>query len=209
MTDTSVEQTKGAEESNPAAAANETDELDALLAEFDQEADGTEQTTQTQTTTQSGSENELADQVRQLVDAEKARTQEKIETDARQGVDEAVGWVKDVLVEKELEVPEGAEDLIEGSLQTAARKDPRIAKAFMERHKRPSAWKKIVVAHAQGLTRYFPQANQDSQREKAAAAVAQSRSGKSSDQDFPSAEELGKMSDREFFKLAKGMTGNM
>lgn len=206
MSDTSVDQAKEASEDKSAATDNEADELDTLLAEFENES-GTETITEQPNTTEGG--DDLASQVKELVQAQKARERQDAEADTRKGIDQAVGWVTEVLKEKELEVPEGAEDLIEGSLDTAARKDPRIAKAFMERHKRPSAWKKIVVAHAQGLTRYFPQANQDSQREQAAAAVAQSRSGKSKGQDFPSAKDLGRMSDREFFKLAKGMTGGM
>ena len=205
MSDTSVEQAKEAPEGKSAETTNDGDDLDKLLAEFDSES-GTETTTEQPEAKTEGQE-DLASQVQELIRRDKAREREAAESDTRKGIDQAVGWVQEVLKEKELEVPEGAEDLIEGSLDTAARKDPRIAKAFMERHKRPSAWKKIVVAHAQGLTRYFPQAGRDSQREQAAAAVAQSRSGKSKDSNFPSAEELGSMSDRDFRRLYKQMSG--
>lgn len=206
MTDKSVEQGKGEAEANPAQTANETDDLDALLASFDDESGEQQTATQTAQTTTAASQNGLEAKVDELLQAHQASQREKEQTATREAIDTAVGWMKDVAKEAEADLPEGADDILEGVLQTAAMKDPRIYNAFTNRHKAPSAWKKIVIAKAQDVVKLFPKANQDSQREKVAAAVAQSRSGQNKDQG-PTAEELGQMSDREFEKHKRSLLG--
>ena len=206
MTDKSVEPAKGEAAANPAGTANETDDLDKLLAEFDSDA-GTEQQNATQTTTtQAGDQTGLEAKVDKLLQAHQESEREREQTATRTAIDEAVGWMKDVAKEKEADLPEGADDLLEGALQTAAMKDQRIYNAFINRHKAPSAWKKIVIAKAQDVVKLFPKANQDSQREKVAAAVAQSRSGKSEDPKR-SDEDWGRMSDAEFRREWRSMLG--
>lgn len=204
---TSVDQTNPEAKTEGAVAGNETDELDALLDQFDQENSGQEQTQQTET--QQADNSDIAAQVQKLVKAQEAQEAKAQAADTQQGIQEAVGWGMEVLKEKEISVPDGTEKLFEGFLDTAARDDRRIAQAFLNRHAKPAAWKKVVVAKAGDFSKFFQTSASTNQREKISAAVAQSRTETQKGSDFPSAEELGSMSDREFRKLWRGMTGGM
>lgn len=199
MTIESVEQADEKAQANSEETANETDDLDAILNEFEAES-GQEQTTETtQPDTESKAENPsaLEKQVKELLQ----REQDK---ETRSGIEESLGWAKEVFTEKECKIPEEIDDMFEGFLDIAARKDNRIAQAFLDRHKKPGAWKKVVVAHAQKFAKSLPKASEDSQREEIAAAVALSRGGKKK---TGGAEEWLKKSDREFDRDYRRMAG--
>lgn len=207
MTDTSVDQAKGADESKPAVAANETDELDTLLAEFDQENSGKEQQNTDQPQNQPDS-NDVASQVAKLVQAQEARDRKDAERDTQDGIQEAIGWGMEVLKEKEISVPDGTEKLFRGFLEAEAQADGRISQAFLNRSSRPSAWKKVVVAKAGEFSKFFQATGKDTQRETIGAAVAGSRSSETKG-DGPTAKDYGAMTDQEFrreWRKALGQT---
>lgn len=203
MTDQSVEQTNDkAQEADSAAAANEVDEIDALLAEFD-EGEGQEQAQQqNQETKDDGT---LADEFRrfmqeQKADKDAAQRKEALEN-TRKGIDDAVKTMSEVFKENEVEMPE---EWIEGLLHAEATKDKRFETAFLKRSQNPRAWQQILSKFAESSVKKAPSfAKSDDQREKIAGAVAQSRSKQKSED----TKDWNSMSDAEFMREKRKLGG--
>ena len=199
MTTESVEQADEKAKANSEETANETDELDAILSEFETETseEQTAKTTQPETETEAKGTSVLEDQVKQLLEREAQK-------ETRSALDTAMGWAKEVFTETECEVPDEIDDMFVGYMDYLAQKDRRIAKAFMDRDKNPAVWKKLVVAHAQKYAKSLPKASQDSQREAIAGAVALSRGQK---KETDGAKKWLDKSDREFDRDYRRMAG--
>ena len=180
------------------SARQDVDALDALLAEYDQ---GTQRTapaatTQTTTTTQ-------PDQgaLVQRVQAVETGLQEWRQDQTKRAVSETIQEVRGDIPADFMD-----DDMVEGWLDAQARKDPRLAQAFLQRETNPRQWNKVKAALGKQLNDRFkklPDRQATDDREAVAAAVR----GASTKVSAEPAPKFGSQSNAEFRKSVKEQYG--
>ena len=182
---------QAAAESEPEATQSgqeegEQDDLDALLAEHDQES--TQPQPQPSTSPQVGGSDPRIEQIWQKMMAD----------ETNKAVSKAVKQIKEFIGSDDLD-----DDFVETHLRGTADKYRSVALAFVKREENPSKWNDAIKLVAKGLKKYVPKGDDD--REAVTAAVKSGSSAKPEpERDFPSEKELRKMSDRDFSKIDWG-----
>lgn len=169
------------------ANADQEDDLDTLLAQYDEE--NVQEKPQTQ---KQPASNEKLDMILNYIQNQQVRDQQtEINTDL-QG---AVKTMKEIIGTESID-----DEFLEVALRGYADKNPKFVKAFMDRKQNPTAWKAVVKTVATKMRKYVPK--EDDDREAVAAAVKSGSSAKADpEKDFPSEKEIRKMSDAEFNKI--------
>ena len=188
-----VDDTKAQETPAPAVenARNEGEDLDALLAQFEQQTTKTEPVSPPapQATTDV---NSLKAEVESLKGVVNQFSSIKFKTDMAETIKDVRG-----------EIPSDAldDELIEGWLNAKAMANPNLQTAFMQRDAKPQEWKKVKGGLAKELAKKFtnkldPAATED--RTIVAAAVR----GSSTKPPAEPPPNLARMSDEELRKQA-------
>jgi hypothetical protein len=166
------------------------DDLDALLAEHDQ---------QTADVQQPVSQPQDAAKIDQLYQFMQQERQEREQRQTAEVVSQAVKSIKEIAGAENME-----DDFVDTILQGQATKDARIRLAFQNREKNPAAWNAALKTVAAAVKKYAPKDDED--RAAVTAAVRSGSSSKSEpERDFPGEKEIHSMSDREFADMWKNV----
>jgi hypothetical protein len=189
----------GAATPAPAAAANAPDELDQLLKQFETPAETPKTESKADTKLETSDIKDVVEYVR----AE--RTRKDSET-VRTDIEKARSVIRSQLDEIGVKVPD---IFLEGSLDAMARKDPRIAKAWMQREKNPQAWTDVLTGIAKTLRKDFESLpDKEATDDKNAVRLAvRSASTRTPEPDALDPKKLTKMSDAEFNKYKRELRG--
>ena len=110
------------------AAGAQTDDLDSVLNQIDQEFDK--------------SKEDVTKVAPETTDDLNAKVDYLIQNENNQAIDSAVKSVRGMLTDLDVSVPD--DEIIEDMLHGMARKDARIREAFDNRHKNPALWQKVL-----------------------------------------------------------------
>lgn len=173
----------------PAAAATDarkTDDLDALLAEF---SAGTAQPAKTVTKPDTQTTTAATTAPDKRLDA----IEERLRTEQMQR--DLAPVVSKIKAAMPAEILDDAE--VEDWLEGRARRDPRLAQAWQNRHQNPEAWGKVVDALGQQMAKKFAKVPDKGATEDRAAVTAAVR-GASTVAPVGKAPDYSRMSPREF-----------
>lgn len=161
------EQDAGQKGTDDGSSAQEKD-LDSILSQYDQEFD---QDTKPP-------EQKPDDQVKYLQEQITHLSQKEVNAD----IDKAASDISEML-----DAPvKPSRRIIKGFLNESAAEDPRIARAFQNRHRDPSSWSKILKGVAGNIEKEFDTVDQDLTESKnalTAAVQGKSQTSKSDDDD--------------------------
>lgn len=193
---------------DPARAASEEsgarDDLDALLAEYAAGGEGQQPPEDggAAVTEKAKDSDPLASLRREIAELKKefmAVREASAASEAREAIDHAVKTIRDGL--GDVNAPNNR--IIKAYLNARADEDPRIAKAFAQRHMNPSGWSKVLSAIAKELREELtkvpdPKMSGDVQ---AVRAAAKGTTASTPDEDAEySMDVLGSLSHAEFRK---------
>lgn len=172
--------------------ARKADDLDTLLAEF---AAGTKSASKPETKTATTTASE--DVGKRVETLEKRLAEREFQTELQPILKRIRGDISpEVLDDSELA------DLLDGR----AKRDPRLADAWMNRHQNPKAWAKVEEAIGREISGKFAKLPDKAATEDRAAVTAAVR-GASQKAPEGKAPDYSKMSDGEFAKAVEGQHG--
>lgn len=181
------------------------DDLDSLLAEWDQdqEQQTKESTSGGQSDSGKSESQELPSDVREVVDYVK----EQRDRDIAERTNRDIADAAEKLREGWEDAPPAA--LLEGEIWKSAGKDQRFLQAFQQRHQQPEKWDRILKAkqrEVKSLLEQKPDSEATADREAVTAAV-RSASKAPASPEGPSAEDISKMTDAEFERYKRQLRG--
>ena len=166
------------------------DALESLLSEYEEATQPTQAEQQ-----QTNDSNELLDLLKKReerdVENEAKEAEKTVETDIASAVESVQGHLEGGPVKL-------SNEAIDDMLNGLARRDPRFAKAFTDRHQNPQAWSRILKSAAKKISEnnsIDPNLTED--REAVANAVKSASTATEAD-DQHTHQSLSKMSDTEF-----------
>ena len=189
----------GAATPAPAAAANAPDELDQLLKQFETPAE----TPKAETTATPKVEASDIKDVVEFVRTEKTRKEsETVKAD----IEKARGVIRSQLDEIGVKIPD---DILEGTMDALARKDPRIQKAWMQRGTNPRAWDDVVKGIAKKVRQDFESLpDKETTDDKNAVRLAvRSASTRTPEAEAFDSKKVNSMTTAEFNRLKRQLLG--
>lgn len=195
--------TESTKTSGEAGGAQTDDDLDSLLAEWDEDQKKAAEQSPSGEQTETGKTGatELPSDVREVVDYVKEQREREITERTNQDVAAAAeklreGWD---------DAPPAA--LLEGEIWKSAGKDQRFLAAFQQRHQQPDKWDRILKAkqrELQAMLAGTPDQEATADRQAVASAV-RSASKAPTGSEGPSADDISKMSDKEFEQYKRSL----
>jgi len=174
----------------PDAEVAETpkDDLDTILAEFDQQVEDKPETDS------NANEGPRMKVVEDYIQAQQ-------EKDTRRAITESVTQLKEF--DKSLN---GVGNVaIEGFLQLKAQRDTRIADAFHKRDENPDGWQRVLKGMAHEFSQEFKAPDAQITEDRNAMRAAVETQPETSDSEAPSVSDLNRMSDAEFLRYKESL----
>lgn len=189
--------------SGEGGGAQAEDDLDSLLAEWDQQQSRQTQEASSGEQTDEGkqSKTELPEDVREVVDYVKQQREQEVAERTNKDIADAAeklreGWE---------EAPPAA--LLEGEIWKSAGKDQRFLQAFQNRHQQPDLWDRILKAKQKELKAMLearPDSEATADRDAVTSAVRSASKAPPGPQ-APTEAEIAKMSDAEFERYKRSL----
>ena len=172
---------------NAEVAETPTDDLDAILAEFDQQTEQPEVATKVD-------DSPRMKIVEDYIQAQHAR-------DTREAIQQSVSQLKGF--DKSFDGI--GNTAIEGFLQLKAQRDTRIADAFHKRDENPDGWNRVLKGIAQEFSQEFKAPDAQITEDRNAMRAAVETQPETSEPDAPTVRDLNKMSDAEFMRYKESI----
>lgn len=174
----------------PAEESGAQDDLDALLAEYDNANKPVE-------------EPKPQTDIKELVSYVQQEREEKVQAQLKEDVNGAVSTVKESLPDLPVKL---SDRVVRGFLEGLASEDKRFTQAFENRHSNPKGWNSVLKSAAKELAKEFdvdPEAT--SSRESVVSAVKSASTKQVQESPELSAGTVKNMSDAEFNKTLREM----
>lgn len=159
----------------PTVEDNSAPDLEALLSEYEQETQVEQQAQPSEPQTPD------PDRLNQVYSYVEQQQRQAMERETNEAIANSVKTIKDGM---EMHLPD---NVIEGYLEQMARKDSRIANAFLQRDKNPQGWNNVLKGVQRAIVNDFnslpdPKVNED--RQAVAAAVRSASTKQQQTDDF-------------------------